>query len=628
MRELVAQYLSKSISRRGFVSRLAKTGVSLAAAQSVVQSLTPLVYGKTGDTDVSPEDIRIFEGTAGEAFAEQLIASGVKYIFGNSASDDAHFYEALVDRPQLTYILTPHEGPGAAMAMGYIQASGEPALVTQTGIVGLPNAIGQMYNSWKEQTPLVYYSYRREASTAAGRDASQEVFYQEEIVAPLTKWRWLARRPEMIPETIRRAFKVAWTPPYGPTYATWHSDYTEEKVRTEIIRHEKVDPRMRVRPNPKEVERAAQMLVEAKLPLLIVGDELYKTNSAEKAVKLAELLGMPVTQNRQVFANFPEAHPLWVGGRALGTQDPDVVINVGNKMMHGGNPAPLVPRHIKFIDMRIDSASMGNVITTDVPLVADVGYGLDDLIAAIEGIMTPTLKKKAQERAENVRAFSERAKKLRPVMTKNPDWDGSPLLSDRLTYEIAQFADPDAVIVDESGGTGGKQFFEFNPIGGREHIAFYAGHLGGATGKAAGVKMARPKQQVIALSGDGAFIFGPTGLRNQARLELPVINIIYNNHAYGGPHNRVIRAVRDSRMVQEGRYFCDYLGKPDMNMAYIAKGFGVEGEVVETPDELKQALARAKRATLEGKPYLIDAQVKRTGVGWDESPWVPSVDLA
>ena len=628
MRELVAQYLSKSISRRGFVSRLAKTGVSLAAAQSVVQSLTPLVYGKTGDTDVSPEDIRIFEGTGGEAFAEQLIASGVKYVFGNSASSDAYFYEALVDRPELTYILTPHEGPGAAMAMGYIQASGEPAIVMQAAIVGLVNAMGQMYCAWKEQTPLVYYSYRNEPSRAAGRDGFEEVAYQEEIVGPITKWHWLARRSEMIPETIRRAFKVAWTPPYGPTYATWHTDYTGEKVRTEIIRHEKVDPRMRVRPNPKEVERAAEMLVEAKLPLLIVGDELYKTNSAEKAVKLAELLGMPVTQNRQVFANFPEAHPLWVGGRALGTQDPDVVINVGNKMMHGGNPAPLVPRNIKFIDMRIDSASMGNVITTDVPLVADVGYGLDDLIAAIEGIMTPTIKKKAQERAESVRAYSERAKRLRPVMTRNPDWDGSPLLSDRLTYEIAQFADQDAIIVDEAGGTGGKQFFEFNPIGGREHIAFYAGHLGGATGKAAGVKMARPKQQVIALSGDGAFVFGPTGLWNQARLELPVINIIYNNHAYGGPHNRVIRAVRDSRMVQEGRYFCDYLGKPDMNMAYIAKGFGVEGEVVETPDELKQALARAKRATLEGKPYLIDAQVKRTGVGWDESPWVPSVDLA
>ncbi len=628
MRELVAQYLSKSISRRGFVTRLVKTGVTLAAAQSVLQSLTPMVHGQEGADRVSPHGVRVFEGTGGEAFAEQLIASGVKYIFGNSASSDAFFYEALVDRPELTYILTPHEGPGAAMAMGYIQASGEPTIVMQAAIVGLVNAMGQMYCAWKEQTPLVYYSYRAEPSRAAGRDNFEEVFYQEEIVGPLTKWHWLARRSEMIPETIRRAFKVAWTPPYGPTYATWHSDFTREKVRSEIINHEKVDPRMRVRPNPKEVERAAELLVEARRPLLIVGDELYKTNSVDKAVQLAELLGMPVTQNRQVFANFPEAHPLWVGGRALGTQNPDVVINVGNKLQHGGT-RPLVPRHIKFIDMRLDSASMGNVITVEVPLVADVAYGLDDLITAIKSIITPTIKRKAQERSEKVRAFSDRAKKLSSLITKNPDWDGSPLLSDRLTYEIAQFADQDAIIVDESGGTGGKQFFEFNPMGGREHIAYYAAHLGGATGKAAGVKLAKPKQQVIALSGDGAFVFGPTGLWNMARLELPVITVIYNNHAYGGPHNRVISALpHNSRMVQKRQFVFDYLGKPDMNMALIAKGFGVDGEVAESPAQLKQALARAKRATLEGKPYLIDAQVRRTGVAWDEKPWTPSVDLS
>jgi benzoylformate decarboxylase len=624
MRELVAQYLSKSISRRGFVSRLAKTGVSLAAAQSVVQSLTPLVYGKTGDTDVSPEDIRIFEGTGGEAFAEQLIASGVKYVFGNSASSDAYFYEALVDRPELTYILTPHEGPGAAMAMGYIQASGEPAIVMQAAIVGLVNAMGQMYCAWKEQTPLVYYSYRNEPSRAAGRDGFEEVAYQEEIVGPITKWHWLARRSEMIPETIRRAFKVAWTPPYGPTYATWHTDYTGEKVRTEIIRHEKVDPRMRVRPNPKEVERAAEMLVEAKLPLLIVGDELYKTNSAEKAVKLAELLGMPVTQNRQVFANFPEAHPLWVGGRAVGTQDPDVVINVGNKLMHSG-VGPLVPRHIKFIDMRIDSASMGNVITTDVPLVSDVGYGLDDLIAAIEGIMTPTLKKKVAERADKVRVFSERAKKLRALVSKNPDWDSSPLVSDRVTHEISQYADDDAIIVHEAGAIG-LHGFDFNPLGGRELFFYYGAHLGSGVGTAAGVKLARPNQQVICVVGDGAFVFGPTALWNMARLQLPVTVVVYNNHAYGGVHNRGIAASAGSRMVQTGHFVQDYLGNPDMNMASIADGFGVAGEVVHSPEELKEALARAGRYARDGKPYLIDAQVQRTGVAWAENPWTPTID--
>ena len=208
-------------------------------------------------------------------------------------------------------------------------------MVMQVAVVGLVNAMGQMYNSFKSQTPLVFYTYRADRSTTAGRDGFEEVAYQEEMVAPITKWRWLARRPDMIPETVRRAFKVAWTPPYGPTYATWHADYMAEKVRTEVIVHDKVDPRMRIRPNPREVERAARMLVEAENPLLIVGDEIYKTRSVDKAVRLAELLGTPVGQARQVFANFPHTHPLWVGDfpamRGIDTlafpRNPDLVPN-------------------------------------------------------------------------------------------------------------------------------------------------------------------------------------------------------------------------------------------------------------------------------------------------------------
>jgi len=142
-------------------------------------------------------------------------------------------------------------------------------------------------------------------------------------------------------------------------------------------------------------------------------------------------------------------------------------------------------------------------------------------------------------------------------------------------------------------------------------------------GTAAGVKLARPNRQVICLVGDGSFVFGPTALWNMARLELPVITVVYNNHAYSGPHSRVIEKVPGGRMVQTGHFFHDYLGSPDMNMAWIAKGFGVEGEVVESPAQLKAALARAKKATVEGKPYLIDAQVARMGVAWADKPWFP-----
>jgi hypothetical protein len=142
MRELVVKYLSKGVSRRGFVTGLTKAGLTMSAAQSVLASVSTVTYGQTppsepippAATPVAPAapsvaaaaagPVKAFQGTGGAMMAEQLVASGVKYVFGNSASEDAQFYEALVDRPQLKYILTPHEGPGAAMAAGYVKASG------------------------------------------------------------------------------------------------------------------------------------------------------------------------------------------------------------------------------------------------------------------------------------------------------------------------------------------------------------------------------------------------------------------------------------------------------------------------------------------------------------------------
>jgi benzoylformate decarboxylase len=653
MRELVVKYLSHSISRRGFMSGLTKAGLTATAAQSVLSAVTSVSYAQAAGPGAVPaaatpaaaapaaaasaapvvSGVKSFQGPGGACFAEQLIASGVKYVFGNSASEDAEFYEALVDRPQLKYILTPHEGPGAAMAAGYIKASGEPAIVMQAGAVGMMNAMGQIFNAFKEQTPLVVYSYRTDQSRRAGRDGFEEIANQEQVMQPITKYTWLARRPDMIPETVRRAFKAAWTPPYGPAYISWHSDFNHERARTEIIQQEQFDPRMRVRPNPEEVERAAKLLVEAKMPLMVVGDEVYKAKAAAKAVKLAEMLGMPVTQVRQIYANFSQTHPLWVGGLAGNNLDklafpkhPDVVINIGNKFQHGG-PTPLVPRGPKFIDMRIDFNSMGNVFLTEVPLVADVGYGLDDLIAAVEQLMTASLKQQAAERAAEVRKFSEWAKTARAQIVNSPDWDQAPIIADRVTWEVAKFADPDAIIVHEAGSVN-LHSFNFNPIGGRELFFYYGAHLGSGVGTSAGVKLARPNQQVICLVGDGSFVFGPTALWNMARLELPVIVVVYNNHAYGGPHSRVINNVPSGRMVQTRQFYHDYLGSPDMNMAAIAKGFGVEGEVVENPAQLREALARARQHTVDGKPYLLDVQVARKGVAWADKPWVPPIQVA
>jgi len=214
----------------------------------------------------------------------------VKYVFGNSASEDAQFYEALVDRPQLKYILTPHEGPGAAMAAGYVKASGEPAMVMQAGVVGMANAIGQMFNAHKEQTPLVFYSY---APTSRGAARARRLRGGAQ-----PRSRWSADHQVHLAGAPRRHDSGDSTPRLqGGVDAALrallhlvHSDFNDERVKTEIIPQDQFDPRMRVRPNPDDVQRAARLLVEARMPLMVVGDEIYKAKAAAKAVKLAELL--------------------------------------------------------------------------------------------------------------------------------------------------------------------------------------------------------------------------------------------------------------------------------------------------------------------------------------------------
>jgi acetolactate synthase-1/2/3 large subunit len=277
--------------------------------------------------------------------------------------------------------------------------------------------------------------------------------------------------------------------------------------------------------------------------------------------------------------------------------------------------------------MRIDYNSIGTATPTDVPLVADVGYGLDDLTEAVDDLLTATLRQQASVRADRVKKLTDRAKLLFSQIVNSPEWDNSPMIADRVTHEIAKFADSNAIIIHEAGSNA-LLGFDFNPLGGRELFFYYGSHLGSGVGTSAGVKLARPDQQVICCVGDGSFIFGPTALWNMARLELPVIVVVYNNHAYAGPHSRVINGAPEGRMVQTGQFYLDYLGDPDMNMAAIARGFGVDGEVAHNPGELQAALARARASTVEGKPYLIDAQVARRGIGWADKPWIPPIKVA
>ena len=269
-------------------------------------------------------------------------------------------------------------------------------------------------------------------------------------------------------------------------------------------------------------------------------------------------------------------------------------------------------------------------MTTAAPLVADVAYGTEDLLAAVNDLLTPALKARMAERADEVRAFSARARQLRALVSRNPFWDASPLDADRVTYEVAQWADRDAIVVHEAGSVDIAHSFEFDPRGGRELFFYYGAHLGSGVGTAAGVQLARPGKQVVCLVGDGSFLFGPTALWNMARLELPVTVVVYNNHAYSGPHNRALANLGGTgRSIDANKFVHDYLGKPDMDMAVDREGVWRRRRAGEDAGRTQGRARRARAGkTADGKPYLIDVEVARHGPGWAEDPWVPTISRA
>lgn len=615
------------LSRRTFAKKLTAAGLSLASARAAHGGIVSPAHA----TVVSPTARKLVKGTGAELLAEQLIASGVKYVFGNSGSGDAAFYEALVDRPQLRYVMGLHEGPLAAMAAGYAMASGEAAYVCVSGIAGMTNMLGQMFDAYKTRTSLVCVAYKREMSAVSGRDVFEELAGQEGLSAPISKWRWIATRAETIPEVVRRAFKIARTPPFGPVYLGWNYDLLlETGVEAEIIDQSAYKVPLELRPSRKDVERAARMLLEAKSPVMLVGDEVYKSGAAAETVRLAELLSIPVTTTHyEGLTNFPETHPLYLGiysARMRFPKTQDLVINVGCRVETlARDRESFLPQDVKFIDVRMDSREMADVFATEVPLVCNVKEGLTDLIASIESMLTPALKSRAQDRLEAARAFTGAVRKnQREVVMGSAQWDGSPLLPARVAYEVSRQLDRDAFVIVESAERFGM---DFDPLRGPTYMASRGGYLGFAVGGAAGVKIARPNNQVVCMVGDGSFLFGPHALWTMARMEIPVITIVFNNQSYNGVKERTLARLPEGRMSETGHLVHYYIGQPDVDMTRIAEGFGVRAERVSAPAEISPALRRALAATKEGKPYLIDARVARSGM-WADSPWYPHISIA
>jgi thiamine pyrophosphate-dependent acetolactate synthase large subunit-like protein len=627
MKDLIKRYLDNRISRRELLSGLGTLGITAATANSMAQSLAPFLppAAEEGAANALSASQNV-KGTGGALLVAQLKASGIEHIFFNPSSGAAPFFDALVDEPKMHLIKALQEGALVAMADGYAKASGKAPFVI-CARPGFPNSMTQLYNVWKDEIPMVVaVDYVNRATL--GEDGFEDADHLEMVAHPITKWNWVAQSADKIPEVTRRAFKFATTMPSGPVFLAYPEDILDDEGQAAVIDQAKFEISMKVRPDPSLVEKAARMLLDAQSPLVYVGDEVSRCGAQKEVLELAELLGIPVTRDGGTIGwskSFPTQHPLYLGAALREMRYPahvDVTLNLGSRLSYGERLQP----GMKLIQVRMDPTNLARTAPTDVAIFGDLKFATADLVAAVKSMATADrLRKISQDRMAKTQEYSATMRKFRESLGKET-WNHSPVSYERLGMELESSLDKDACVVAESDS--GRKMEDFMSFGGsdKQYFTTTGAALGWGLPAAFGVKLAHPDLQVVSVVGDGAFLFaGPQPLWSYARYKAPVTIIVCNNRSYNNERNRIWNI--GGRQFQTGRDMTCYLGDPDIDYAKLASGFGVEGETVAEPAQLKPALERAKRATADGRPYLLDVHIERNGIGAN-STWHPAYSVA
>ena len=624
MRHLIASYLNSDLSRRGLFEALAGLGFTAAAAQSLVAPLEAS-ENERGAAKVT--------GTGGELVVAQMKAAGVEFLFTNPGSFEVGFFDAFLGQDHTQLIMGLHEGIVISLADGYYRTSGKPGFVNLHVIAGTAQAAGQMYNAAKDGSALVVTAGLNDNelwSDDAGL-APRPGYDQKEINRQFTKISWESRDPRSLALMLRRAFKVATAPPGGPTYlAMAHHALEARDVHAQILPGERFMPESRMRPARDAVERAARALVEAKRPVLVAGDDVWKTPGCHELLTLAEKLGIPVTNQGQGYDNFPAHHPQNLGRFNQGHKmlaGADVILSVGAHDFGGRvvPKGPEAPLEATFIRLTANTHAISRNYPTDLALAGTPREGLRDLNDAIDSMTTASRRKKiAGPRAEALAAYTteSRAKAEREARA---NFGKGPVHPDELGATIAMVADDNAIVVPENLTAKFGAFNFGHRDGEKMRVANTGNGLGWAIGAAAGAKLAEPDRQVICSIGDGSTMYSASGFWTQARYEIPVLTVVSNNRNYQTVRGAYFRY--KGKMAETNQYTGMYLGDPDISFVELAKSQGVGGEKVNESSELKAALKRGVDAVRDGRPYVVDVETARYGGGAD-SEWHQKFSLA
>jgi len=529
--------------------------------------------------------------TGGEALVDSLIAHGVDTVFGLPGAQTYGLFDALHRaQPQLRTVGARHEQACSYMAFGYARSTGRPAVCTVVPGPGLLNAGAGLLTAWGANQPVLCLTGQvPTAFLDRGRGHLHEMADQLATASGFTKWVARVEHPALAPGLVSEAFKQMRQGRPGPALLEMPWDvFTQRAAIPPVAPYSGplVPP-----PDTDAVERAARLIADSRFPMIFVGGGAQ--GASESILELAETLDAPVVGFRSGRGVVSDAHVLGVNIAAAWRLWPqtDLVIGIGTRLEVPGWRWPWKPAGQKSIRLDVDPAEMRRA-PPDVALLADSDAGTRALLAALRKRVVARAARReaiiaARVAAEaDIQAVQPQVSYLRAIREVLPD-------EGLLTDEISQM-----------GFTSWYAFPVYRP---RTFISSgYQGTLGSGFPTALGVKVAHPDRPVVAMCGDGGFMFAVQELATAVQFGIGVVTLVFNNNAFGNVR-------RDQREQFAGRVLGADLHNPDF--LKLADAFGVRAQRVASPEALRAALSRALES---GAPWLIEVSVPRDS---ESDPW-------
>jgi benzoylformate decarboxylase len=531
--------------------------------------------------------------TGRSAFLALLKDEGITHLFGNPGTTELPIMHALKEHPDLTYVMAMQESLVVAIADGFSRASGRLVACNVHVAPGLGNAMGSLFNASFTGTPMILTAGQQEQ----GHGLMEPVLYGPlvQMAEPLVKWAVEVTRLEDLPRIVRRAAKIATTPPTGPVFISLPGDILNAEAGIELGRSTRVDTR--VKPSDEALQALAQRILKAQNPVIITGDEIVKSDALQEAALLAETLGCPAFQSSTPYgASFLSESPCFMGAlsrlqkqvrEVLSPYDLMIVLGADPLRMSVYSEVDPLPEGMPIVQVGLVDWDLAKNYGAEIALKADVKETLRVLVPALKAAGGAALQSRAKQGIEALASKNWTAKRKMLVEQISKAKDRSPIDPDWLALQVVEAMPANAILVDE-GLTSSRQMLALRPH--RDRYGYHAlasGGIGWGLPASVGVSIANPDRPVVCYSGDGSAMYSIQALWTAAHHKLPLTVVIVNNGGYRIIKQRLLAFHGDDHYV--GMDFAD----PKVDFTGMAKALGLEAMRITEPGEIAPALKSA-----------------------------------